>query len=102
MASNGAGSNSATMNQELGAAFERFKALETERKGLVEDMKEIVDTVAEKFSLKAKNVRKGWMLAIKPPEPADLNEIEVVTAALGDYVGTPLGGAAVSRAGARP
>lgn len=92
--------NAATMNQEIGAGFERFRALETERKGIVEDMKEIVDRIAEKFGLKAKNVRKSWMQAIKPPEPGDISEVETVTAALGEFVSTPLGGAAVERASA--
>lgn len=93
--------NAATMNQELGSAFERFKALETERQSIVEDMAEIVKGVSEKFNLKPKNVRKAWMLAIKPPEPADLNEIDVVTAALGDFVSTPLGGATVGNVAGR-
>lgn len=90
--------NAATMNQELGAGFERFKALEHERKSLVEDQAEIVKLLADKFDLKAKNIRKAWMLAIKPPDPSDLNEIATVEAALGDFVSTPLGGAAVERA----
>jgi uncharacterized protein (UPF0335 family) len=91
-------SNSATMNQELGAAFERFKALEHERKSIVEDQADLVNLLAEKFDLKAKNIRKAWMLAIKPPDPSDLNEIATVEAALGDFVATPLGGSAVDRA----
>ena len=84
----------------LRSIVERIERLEEERKALGSDIKDIY-TEAKSAGFDVKVLRA--LIALRRKEPAEVEEMEslldVYRRALGDYVSTALGEAAVARAG---
>ena len=84
----------------LRSIVDRIERLEEERKGLGSDIKDIY-TEAKSAGFDVKVLRQ--LIALRRREPAEVEEMEtlldVYRRALGDFVSTPLGEAAVRGAG---
>jgi uncharacterized protein (UPF0335 family) len=95
------GHNSTTADERLRLLIERVERLEEEKKGIQDDIKDVY-AEAKATGYDAKIMKQ--VVRLRKMKPDDRREMEAILEtymnALGMLVGTPLGDAALERAGA--